>query len=65
VTGLELEVSVVLLFLPCILVYALPLDPYHCLEVPIPHHELVVASLLRKKVDLALVVPSVTHHLLP
>ena len=43
----------------------LPLDPTHLLEVPVPHVELGVAPVLRKIVDLVLVVPTIAHHLLP
>jgi hypothetical protein len=50
---------------PCLLVHTLPLYPFHRLEVPIPHLEMGVVPLLRKKVDLVLVVPEVAHHILP
>jgi hypothetical protein len=56
---------VVLLLPPYLLVLTLPLDPCHCLEVPVPHLELGVAPSSRKKVDLALVVPTVAHRLSP
>jgi hypothetical protein len=56
---------VVLLLPPCLFVHALPLDLCHCLEVPVPHIDLEVAPLLRKKVDLVLIVPKVTHQLSP
>jgi hypothetical protein len=55
----------VVLLIPCLLVHALPLDPCHRLEVPLPHLELGVAPLLRKKVDPILVVLVLAHHLLP
>jgi hypothetical protein len=45
--------------------HVLPLDLCLHLEVPIPHLELGVTLVLRKMVDLVLVVPVVTHHLLP
>jgi hypothetical protein len=45
---------VVLLTPPFLLVLVLPLDPCHCLEIPVPRLELGVAPLLRKRVDLAL-----------
>jgi hypothetical protein len=48
-----------------LLVLMLPLDPYHPLDVLVPHLELGDAPLLRKKVDLALVVPMVAHCLSP
>jgi hypothetical protein len=47
-----------------LLVLVLPLDPCHRLSVLVPHLELGVAPLWRKKVDLALVVPMVVHRLL-
>jgi hypothetical protein len=40
-------------------------DPCLHLEVLVPHLELGDAPKSRKMVDLALVVPAVTHHLLP
>jgi hypothetical protein len=43
----------------------LPLDSCLLLEVPVPHLELGVTPLLRKRVDLVLVVPVVAHHLSP
>ena len=55
----------VLLLPPCPLDHALPLNPCLHLEVPVPNLELGVAPLLRKKVDLVLVVPVVAHHLSP
>jgi hypothetical protein len=45
--------------------HVLPLDSCLHLEVPIPHFELRVAPVLRKMVDRVLVVPEVTHQLLP
>jgi hypothetical protein len=42
-----------------------PLDSCLHLEVPIPHLELGDAPGFRKMVDLDLVVPAVTHHILP
>jgi hypothetical protein len=45
--------------------HVLPLDPCLHLEVHVPHLELGIASVLRKMVDHVLVVPEVTHHLLP
>jgi hypothetical protein len=48
---------------PCPFFLVLPLDSYHHLEVHVPHLELGVAPSSRKKVDLALVFPAVTHHL--
>ena len=42
-----------------------PLDSCLHLEVPIPHLELGDAPMLRKMVDLDLVVLAVAHHLLP
>jgi hypothetical protein len=45
--------------------HVLPLDLCLHLEVPVPHLELGVTLVLRKMVDLVLVVPVVTHHLLP
>jgi hypothetical protein len=56
---------VVVLLPPILLVLVRPLDPCRRLEVSVPHHELGVAPSLRKKVDLALVVPAVTHCLSP
>jgi hypothetical protein len=56
---------VVLLPPPFLLVLVLPLDPCHRLDVPVPHLELRVAPLLRKKVDLALVVSMVAHRISP
>jgi hypothetical protein len=41
-----------------------PLDPFSHLEVLIPHLESGVAPLLRKKVDLVLVILVVAHLLL-
>jgi hypothetical protein len=43
----------------------LPLDSCLHLEVLVPHVELGVAPVLRKMVDLVLVVPAIAHHLLP
>jgi hypothetical protein len=48
-----------------LLVIVLPIYPCHCLDVFVPHLELGAAPLLRKKVDLALVVPVVAHRLSP
>jgi hypothetical protein len=48
----------------CPFLHVLPLDACLPLEVPIPHFELGVAPLLRRKVDPILVVPEVAHHLL-
>jgi hypothetical protein len=55
---------VVLLPPPFLLVLVFPLDPCHRLDILFIHLELGVAPLLRTKVDLALVVPVVSHHLL-
>jgi hypothetical protein len=49
---------------PYLLAHTLPLDPCYHLEVLVPHLDLGVASSLRKKVDLVLVVPMATHLLL-
>jgi hypothetical protein len=62
--GLELEVHVVLLPIYPFL-HVLPLDSCLHLEVHVPHLELGAAPMLRKMVDLDLVVPMVAHHLLP
>jgi hypothetical protein len=59
------EVHVVLLHPLFLLVLVLPLDPCYYFEVLVPHLELEVAPSLRKKVDLALVVPMVAHRLSP
>jgi hypothetical protein len=64
VARLELEVHVVILP-PCPFLPMLPLDPCLHLEVPVPHLDLGVAPLLRKKVDLVPIVPEVAHHLSP
>jgi hypothetical protein len=64
VAGLELEVPMVLL-LPCPFLHVLPLDPCLHLKVHVPHLELGIAPLLGKMVDHALIVPVITHHLLP
>jgi hypothetical protein len=61
---LDLEELVVLLP-PYHVLHVLPLDPTLHLDVLVPHLELEGAPLLRKKVDLALVVPAVAHHLSP
>jgi hypothetical protein len=54
------------MLLPLLLVLlVLPLDHAPLLEGPVHHLELGDAPLLRKKVDLALVVPMVAHHLSP
>jgi hypothetical protein len=45
--------------------HVLPLDSCLHLEVPVPHLELGVAPMLRKMVNLDVVVPTVAHHLLP
>jgi hypothetical protein len=45
--------------------HVLPLDSCLLLEVPIPHLELGDTPLLRRMVDPVLIVPEVTHHLLP
>jgi hypothetical protein len=45
--------------------HVLPLGLCLHLEVPVPHHELRDAPVLRKMVDLDLFVPAVTHHLSP
>jgi hypothetical protein len=55
----------VVLVPPCPFLHVLPLDPCLYLEVSVPHLELGVAPLLRKRVDLVLVVPVVAHHLSP
>jgi hypothetical protein len=55
----------VVLLPPYLVLYVLHLDPALHLEVPIPHFELRDAPMWRKKVDLALVVHAVTHHLSP
>jgi hypothetical protein len=57
-------VHVVLLHLYLIL-YVLPLGSCLHLEVHVSHLESGDAPLLRKMVDLDLVVPAVAHHLLP
>jgi hypothetical protein len=49
----------------CLLVHAPPLDPCHCLDILVPHLDLEVMPLLRKRFDLVIVVPAVTHHLSP
>jgi hypothetical protein len=46
-------------------ILVLPFNSCLHLEVPVPHLELGVALVLRKMVDLDLVVPAVAHHLLP
>jgi hypothetical protein len=57
---------VLVVLLPLYLfLHVLPLDPCLYLEVPIPHLDLGDAPMLRKMVDLDLVVPTVAHHLLP
>jgi hypothetical protein len=56
---------VVVLPLPFPLVLVLPLNSCHHLDVLVPHLELGAAPLLRKKVDLALVVLVVAHCLSP
>jgi hypothetical protein len=43
----------------------LPLDSCFHHEVPVPHLDLGNATVLRKMVDLTLVVLAVAHHLLP
>jgi hypothetical protein len=48
---------------PCL--HVLPLDLCLHLEVHIPYLELGDAPMLKKMVDLDLVVPTVAHHLLP
>jgi hypothetical protein len=50
---------------PCPFLRVLPLNSCLLLEVPAPHLELGVTPLLRRMVDPVLVVPEVTHHLLP
>jgi hypothetical protein len=60
----ELEALVVFLPLYSFL-HVLPLDLCLHLEVPVPYLELRDAPMLKKMVDLDLVVPAVTHHLLP
>jgi hypothetical protein len=50
---------------PSLVLLVLPLDHVPLLEVPIHRLELEDAPLWRKMADLALVVPVVTHHLLP
>jgi hypothetical protein len=50
---------------PFPIVLVLPLDPCHRLDVLVPHLEFRATPLWRKKVDLALVVPVVTHRLSP
>jgi hypothetical protein len=45
--------------------HVLPLDSCLHLEVPVPQLELGDAPVLRKMVDLDLVVPTVAHRLLP
>jgi hypothetical protein len=45
--------------------HVIPLDSCLHREVSIPHFELGVAPVLRKMVDLVLVVPEVAHHLMP
>jgi hypothetical protein len=62
--GLELEVLVVLLPLYHFL-HMLPFDSCFHLEVLVPHLKLGDEPVLRKMVDLDLVVPAVAHHLLP
>jgi hypothetical protein len=52
----------VVLLSTCRFLHGLPLDPCLILEVHVPHVELGVAPLLRKRVDL---VPMVAHHLSP
>jgi hypothetical protein len=45
--------------------HVLPIDSCLHLKVPVSYLELGDAPMLRKMVDLALVVPVVAHHLLP
>jgi hypothetical protein len=54
----------VVLLPPYPFLHVLPLDLCLHLEVPVPHLELGDAPVLRKMVDLDLVVPTVAHHLL-
>jgi hypothetical protein len=53
------------LITPYPVLHVLPLDPCPYLEVLVPHLELEDASMLRKMVDLDLIVPAVAHHLSP
>jgi hypothetical protein len=55
----------VVLLPTCRFLHVLTLDPCLLLELHVPHDELGVAPLLRKKVDLVPVVPVVAHHLSP
>jgi hypothetical protein len=48
---------------PYPVLHVLPLDPALLLEVPVHRLELGDALTLMKKVDLALVIPMVAHHL--
>ena len=50
---------------PLLVLLVLPLDHTPLLEEPVHRLELGDAPSLRKKVDLVLVVPVVTHHLSP
>jgi hypothetical protein len=54
----------VVLLPPYPFLHVLPLDSCLHLEVLVPHLELGDASVLRKMVDLDLIVPAVAHHLL-
>jgi hypothetical protein len=55
----------VVLLPPSLVLLVLPLDHVPLLEVPVHRLELEDAPLWRKMVDLALVVPVVTHHQSP
>jgi hypothetical protein len=50
---------------PSLVLLVLPLDHVLLLEEPVHYLELGDAPLLRKMVDLALIVPVVAHHLSP
>jgi hypothetical protein len=56
---------VVLIPPPFLLILVLPFDPCRCIEVHVPHIKLGIAPPLRKKVDLVLDVPVVSHRLSP
>jgi hypothetical protein len=50
---------------PYHILHVLPLDPCLHLEVHVSHLELGDAPVLRKMVDLDLIVPAVAHHISP